>query len=150
MIPTFADGYYNLGKVYSQIKDYEQALASYKKAIELDPENARYHYNLAIVYGLKGLTKESEQEYLLAISLDPYYDKAHNNLGALYVKMDKLNEALIEFDKAFEINPRSDYKNNSDMVRAMMEERGLAPKNTPPRQGEEPVLSIVVIEVVHE
>ncbi len=49
--------------------------------------------------------------------------------------MDKLNEALIEFDKAFEISPRSDYKNNSDMVRAMMEERGLTPKDAPPSKG---------------
>ncbi len=126
--PTFADGYYNLGKVYSQIKDYDQALDSYKKAIELDPENARYHYNLAIVYSAKGETTQSEQEYLSAIASDPYYDKAHNNLGALYVKTNKLNEALAEFDKAFEINPRSDYKNNSEMVRKMMEEQGLAPK----------------------
>jgi tetratricopeptide (TPR) repeat protein len=126
--PKFADGYYNLGKVYSQLKDHDQALTHYKKAIELDPENPRYHYNLAIVYSAKGLTTESEQEYLSAIGFDPYYDKAHNNLGALYVKMDKLNEALAEFDKAFEINPKSDYKNNGDMVRKMMEERGLAPK----------------------
>jgi tetratricopeptide (TPR) repeat protein len=126
--PNFADGYYNLGKVYSQIKDYDQALTYYKKAIDLDPENPRYHYNLAIMYSAKGMTSESEQEYLTAISFDPYYDKAHNNLGALYVKMDKLNEALAEFEKAFEINPKSDYKNNADMVRTMMEERGLAPK----------------------
>jgi len=126
--PKFADGYYNLGKVYSQIKDYDQALASYKKAIELEPDSPRYHYNMAIVYGLKGMSADSEREYLAAISLDPYYDKAHNNLGALYVKTDKLNEALAEFDKAFEINPRSDYKNNSDMVRKMMDERGLTPK----------------------
>jgi tetratricopeptide (TPR) repeat protein len=133
--PNFSDGYYNLGKVYSQIKDYNQALDSYKKAIELAPENPRYHYNLAIVYGLKGMSGESEKEYLTAISLDPYYDKAHNNLGALYVKMEKLNEALAEFDKAFEINPRSDYKNNSDMVRAMMEKRGLTPKPVTSNKG---------------
>jgi tetratricopeptide (TPR) repeat protein len=133
--PNFSDGYYNLGKVYSQIKDYDQALASYRKAIELDPENPRYHYNMAIVYGMKGMNTESEQEYLTAISLDPYYDKAHNNLGALYVKADKLNEALAEFDRAFEINPRSDYKNNSDMVRRMMEERGLTPKPVTPDKG---------------
>ncbi len=133
--PNFSDGYYNLGKVYSQIKDYDGALESYKKAIELAPENPRYHYNLAIVYAQKGMSGESEQEYLTAISLDPYYDKAHNNLGALYVKMDKLNEALAEFDRAFEINPRSDYKNNSDMVRAMMEKRGLTPKPATPGKG---------------
>ena len=133
--PEFSDGYYNLGKVYSQIKDYDQALTAYKKAIELNPDNPRYHYNLAIVYSQKGMTDESEQEYLSAIALDPYYDKAHNNLGALYVKMDKLNEALVEFDKAFEINPRSDYKNNSDMVRKMMEEQGLTPKSSPSNKG---------------
>jgi tetratricopeptide (TPR) repeat protein len=81
------------------------------------------------------MSGESEKEYLTAISLDPYYDKAHNNLGALYVKMEKLNEALAEFDKAFEINPRSDYKNNSDMVRAMMEKRGLTPKPVTSNKG---------------
>jgi tetratricopeptide (TPR) repeat protein len=133
--PEFSDGYYNLGKVYSQIKDYDQALASYKKAIELNPEDARYHYNLAIVYGIKGMINESEQQYLSAISIDPYYDKAHNNLGMLYVKMDKLNEALVEFDKAFEINPKSDYKNGSDLVHKMMEERGLSPKGAPSNKG---------------
>jgi tetratricopeptide (TPR) repeat protein len=133
--PNFADGYYNLGKVYSQLNDYDLAQSYYEKAIEISPENPRYHYNLAIVYTAKGMLAESEREYLYAINIDPYYDKAHNNLGAVYVKMDKLNEALAEFDKAYEINPKSDYKTNSDMVKKMMEQRGLSPQPIKPDKG---------------
>jgi tetratricopeptide (TPR) repeat protein len=133
--PNFSDGYYNLGKVYSQLKDYDLAKSYYEKAIEISPENPRYHYNLAIVYAAKGMLAESEREYLYAINVDPYYDKAHNNLGALYLKMDKLNEALAEFDKAFEINPESIYKANSDIVKKMMEQRGQSPQPIKPDKG---------------
>ena len=122
--PNFSDGYYNLGKVYSQLEDYTQAEGNYRKAIEINPTDARYHYNLAIVYSKVGKLEEGEREYLAAINIDQYYDKAHNNLGALYVSMGKLDEALAEFTRAFEINPKNKYKTNIDMVKKMMEEGG--------------------------
>jgi superkiller protein 3 len=124
--PKFSDGYYNLGKVYSQLENYHEAEKYYSEAIELSPDNHRYHYNLAIVYSKMGLLEESEKEYLFAIDIDPYYDKAHNNLGALYVSMGRLEEALSEFEKAFELNPKTSYKTNIDMVKQMMRGGGEA------------------------
>ncbi|MBN1572977.1 MAG: tetratricopeptide repeat protein [Deltaproteobacteria bacterium] len=115
--PTFSDGYYNLGKVYSQLGNYPEAEANYQKAIELSPDDARYHYNLAIVYSRTNELEKSEQEYLYALNIDPYYDKAYNNLGVLYVKMEKYEEALTQFKKAFDIKPKSNYKVNIDMVK---------------------------------
>ncbi len=115
--PTFSDGYYNLGKVYSQLGNYTEAEANYQKAIELSPDNARYHYNLAIVYSKINQLEKSEKEYLYALNIDPYYDKAHNNLGVLYYKMEKYEEALAQFKKAFDIKPKSNYKVNIDMVK---------------------------------
>lgn len=120
--PTFSDGYYNLGKVYSQLGSYTEAQANYEKAIELSPDNARYHYNLAIVYAKTNQLEKSEQEYLYALNIDPYYDKAHNNLGVLYVKEGKYREALAEFQKAFDIKPKSNYKINIDMVKKKLGE----------------------------
>jgi tetratricopeptide (TPR) repeat protein len=115
--PTFSDGYYNLGKVYSQLGNYLEAEANYLKAIELSPDNARYHYNLAIVYSRINQLEKSEGEYLYALNIDPYYDKAYNNLGVLYVKMERYEEALAQFKKAFDIKPKSNYKVNIDMVK---------------------------------
>ena len=115
--PTFSDGYYNLGKVYSQLGNYTEAEANYQKAIELSPDNARYHYNLAIVYSKINQLEKSEEEYLYALNIDPYYDKAHNNLGVLYYNMERYEEALAEFEKAFDIKPKSNYRVNIDMVK---------------------------------
>ena len=122
MDATFSDGYYNLGKVYSQIGNYTEAEKNYVKAIELSPDNARYHYNLAIIYAKINQFEKSEQEYLYALNIDPYYDKAHNNLGVLYVKQEKYRDALIEFKKAFDIKPKSNYKTNIDMMKKKLGE----------------------------
>jgi tetratricopeptide (TPR) repeat protein len=122
--PKFANGYYNLGKVYSQLGNYHEAELNYKTAIELAPDNAQYHYNLAIVYSKMELYEESESEYIYALSIDPYYEEAHNNLGVLYYNMGKLDEALVEFNKAFEINPKTKYITNIDMVKKMIGEGG--------------------------
>jgi tetratricopeptide (TPR) repeat protein len=125
--PKFANGYYNLGKVYSQLGNYHEAEINYKTAIELMPDNPQYHYNLAIVYSKMGLLEESESEYIYALGIDPYYEEAHNNLGVLYYNTGRLEEALVEFNKAFEINPKTKYRTNIDMVKKMIGEGGGTP-----------------------
>ena len=45
---------YNIGAVYSNKKEYQQAVIEYRRAIEIDPEMGDAHYNLAIAfYNLK-------------------------------------------------------------------------------------------------
>jgi tetratricopeptide (TPR) repeat protein len=46
--------YYNLGAAYSNNEDYEQAVAAYLKAVEIDPAIGDAHYGLAFgFYQLK-------------------------------------------------------------------------------------------------
>jgi superkiller protein 3 len=59
----------------------EQAIASYRKAIALDPKLASAHYNLGNALAGKGKVEEAIECYRKAIALDPKNASAHNNLG---------------------------------------------------------------------
>ena len=75
---TEADRYhYNLGVIYTQTKDYEQAVKEYKKSLEFNPRNARAHYNLGIIYDdyFKDKTN-AKVHYRDFLSLDPISDDA--------------------------------------------------------------------------
>ena len=55
-MPTCADCYYNIGVAQANKKDYAAAEASYKKAIELKPENPDAYTGLATLYNTKNVT----------------------------------------------------------------------------------------------
>jgi tetratricopeptide (TPR) repeat protein len=73
-----ADRYhYNLGVIYTQTKDFEQAVREYKKAIEFNPRNAKAHYNLGIIYDDYFKDKANAKvHYRDFLSLDPISDDA--------------------------------------------------------------------------
>ena len=83
----------------------DKAIPEFKKAIELDPDNASVHLNLAYAYDLQGSVEEAIGEYQWAIELGPENHLAHNNLGVLYDKKGLYDEAIGEFDKALQIEP---------------------------------------------
>ena len=67
---TVITKHYNRGNAYYRQGKYKQAIASYQKAISINPDDADAHYNLARVYVLnneKALSIESLQK---AITLD--------------------------------------------------------------------------------
>ncbi len=47
---NLASSYYNVGNMLYRSGDYKRALAQYKKAIELNPNDAWSHYNTALIY----------------------------------------------------------------------------------------------------
>ena len=48
--PEDAQGYYMLGRIYGDEKDYPNAISAYEKATELDKEMARAYFNLGYIY----------------------------------------------------------------------------------------------------
>ena len=72
--------------------NFEEAEASYKKALELKPDFTEAHYNLGVT--LKGLGKldEAIASYKKAIKSKPNYAKAHYNLGNILKELNKLEE----------------------------------------------------------
>ena len=60
--PQLGGAYLELGIVYSQRKDYPEAISAFQKAIEVTPFPAEAHYRLGQVYGHMGEAEKAGKE----------------------------------------------------------------------------------------
>ena len=76
--PDNADAYYKRGDAYSEIGDYDKAIADYNEAIELNPSDALAYYNRGLDYHNKGevLKAVSDLEKCIGLSTDRELTKA--------------------------------------------------------------------------
>jgi Flp pilus assembly protein TadD len=102
----YEEAYYNLGISYS-LEDESKASTFLRKAVELDPENAKAHSELGWV--LLRLREDPEAEYHLrrAIELDETDAWAHIYLGNLLWSKHDLASAEELFKKAIDLWPNS-------------------------------------------
>ncbi len=96
----------NLGNALREKGQLDEAIACYKRAIELDPEFASAHSGLGLALLGKGQLDEAIACYKKAIELDPKLAAAHANLGWALSSKGKLGEAIACFKKAIELDPK--------------------------------------------
>ncbi len=100
--PNMSDTYSNLGNVYLAQKQIPLAIASYHRAIELDPNRGSYHFNLYRAYSQETfLSKQSDRAFQKARQLDPklveYYHVIDSpNLNRLVIDETLSSRALWE------------------------------------------------------
>jgi tetratricopeptide (TPR) repeat protein len=63
--PQLGGAYLELGILYSQRKEYPEAISAFQKAIEVTPLPAEAHYRLGQVYGRMGEAEKAGQEIAL-------------------------------------------------------------------------------------
>ncbi|MEZ5045314.1 MAG: tetratricopeptide repeat protein [Saprospiraceae bacterium] len=90
---------------YFYINKKAEALASYDKAIELNPEYASAFNNRGTVLSKLDRKAEALASYDKAIELNPEYASAFYNRGTVLDDLDRKAEALASYDKAIELNP---------------------------------------------
>jgi tetratricopeptide (TPR) repeat protein len=107
-----ADKYAQEGVAYFQQQKYDEAIASYQKAINLDPKAAGVYNLLGMAYRFKynqlGNPEFREKEitaFRRALEVDPNFWVAMINLGATYYYMGEKAKAAPLFKKALELNP---------------------------------------------
>src|SRR5215472_11573120 len=66
----------------SRHQSWDQAIANYRKALELEPNDALTHYNLALALKYKGDANQAVEEFETALRLKPKWADAHYGLGA--------------------------------------------------------------------
>ena len=88
-------------------RQYEAAIAEWKKALELNPEDAKARTNLGHVLVRAGKSGEAIEQYRKALEFNPEYTEAHNNLGVALAARGQLEEAIAHYQKALEVNPDS-------------------------------------------
>ncbi len=96
--------HYNLGLMFQEYEMYDQAIESYERAIEINPDFTSAYDNLGVVYAKKGRFGEAIQNFEKAITLDPHFPSPHNNLGATYGEQGRYDEALKEFEEALKLD----------------------------------------------
>src|ERR1700747_1798600 len=69
---------------FAQQKSWDQAIANYRKALELEPNNALTHYNLALALKYKGDARQAVDEFQAALRLKSKWADAHYGLGAAH------------------------------------------------------------------
>jgi tetratricopeptide (TPR) repeat protein len=63
--------YTNLGDAYRDCGDYENAIASYRKALRIDSKDARAHLGLALTYARQHQIDQARAEFNTVIELAP-------------------------------------------------------------------------------
>ena len=85
---------------------WEEAIACYQKAIELDPKLAKAHYNLGLALADKGQLDEAIASYKKALAIDPKHAMAHYDLGIALVRTAQVDEAIVWYKKAIALDPK--------------------------------------------
>jgi tetratricopeptide (TPR) repeat protein len=96
-----------LGDAYEAAGRTDDAIAAYKRAIELKPSFA-YYNNLGGIYGRAGKIDEASASYQKAAELDPAQAaQAWRNFGITMYNANKYKEAVEPLKKSTELDPKN-------------------------------------------
>ncbi len=87
---------------------YDEAIAEYTKAIELDQNDARYYCNRGIAYNQKGQYDLAIADYNKAIELDQNDARYYYNRGIAYTHKGQYDLAIADFNKAIQFSANAD------------------------------------------
>ncbi len=99
---------------------YEASITEWKKALQLNPNDAKTHNNLGRALAAKGDLNGAMEQWQRALQLRPGYAEAHNNLGTALARTGKLDEAIAHYRTVLETNPDSAEAHNN-LGRALAE-----------------------------
>jgi tetratricopeptide (TPR) repeat protein len=131
----------NLGNVYNDVNNIDQAMASLQWAVYINPSLAESRINLGNTYLRKDRVDDAIAEYQAATKINPDDSKAHNNLGNAYQRREWFNDAVAEYTNAIRLdsNYPDAYKNIAivyvklnrlgDAKTALIQALAMEPKN---------------------
>lgn len=97
--------HHTLGVFYDARAMADRALASYRRAIRLEPQATAPRYNLAVLLVRLGRIDKAEEEFVELLNGDPDFAPAHYGLGLLYGEKGLWAEASASLSKCLRIEP---------------------------------------------
>ncbi|KAJ3218844.1 Adenylate kinase 7 [Dinochytrium kinnereticum] len=86
-------------------RKYDEAIAKYSEAIELDPANAVYYSNRAAAYSQSGDHTNAVEDAKLAVEADPDYSKAYSRMGHAYFCLGEFSDAVDAYERGLRLDP---------------------------------------------
>jgi tetratricopeptide (TPR) repeat protein len=103
--PSSVEGYNLLGIVYSEEKDYPNALEAFQHALKLDPNSTKTRNNLGNLYITQQKIDLGEKEFRTVLRLDPANNDGNYNLGLALMARGLPAEAIPHFQRVRPANP---------------------------------------------
>jgi len=104
---TVPEFYFYLAKTHEETGRYSQALANYKKVLELKP-SAEIHIHIGYLYSLRNNYTEATRYLDSAIEMDPGNSKSYFFKGIIYTQMDRYSDAEKLIRQAISLNEEND------------------------------------------
>ena len=101
---TFWD-YIRRGDRLIEKGDYENAIAEYSQAIQLEPDYASAYNNRGVAYSYLNEYKKAITDFQKVMELNPDDAFAFNNRGLVYQDLKEYEKAIVNYKKAIELQP---------------------------------------------
>jgi tetratricopeptide (TPR) repeat protein len=88
--------------------DHKGAERTYRRGLDIAPENAELRNALGWTLFQDGRTEEAVAEYERALTANPNHAKAHNNLALALVELGRLEEAAGHFKASLDLEPKAE------------------------------------------
>jgi tetratricopeptide (TPR) repeat protein len=106
-LPGDVETHSNLGAAWRAAGQLEQAAASYRRALEINPAVAEVHSNYGNVLRELGRLSDALAHCRAAVELKPRLAPLHNNLGNTLQELGELDAAVVSYRRALSL--QADY-----------------------------------------
>ena len=106
--PLYATAYRQIGDVYQNMKNYPEAIAAYKKCVEIDKSNEAAYYNLGYISNATGEYTNALYWLHKALSLQQKVT-TYNEIGFAYYKQKMNDSAIAAYRNALRITPLNEF-----------------------------------------
>ena len=103
--PTEATLFNIRGACFAELKQFDDAIINYKKALNINPNYAKAHFNLAGTFQDLERLNDAVKSYECALQIEPNYAEAHNNLGNVFKDLNQIEDAVNCYRRAVSILP---------------------------------------------
>jgi tetratricopeptide (TPR) repeat protein len=103
----FAEPLNNLGALYSKDKEYDKAIAEYKKVAKMRPNDGQCRVTIGDIYFKKKEYEEAIKWLKKALAIDWKLVNAHHRLGEIYFAQGKFDKSAKAFEEIVKIDPKN-------------------------------------------
>lgn len=107
--PASAGALVNLGTVFFNARNFQEAEDQYRKALEIDGNYALAHFNLGNLFDETGDRARALTHYLAALQIHPNYADAHYNIALLYQSTNQTMKAVHHWKMYLKLDSGSEW-----------------------------------------
>jgi len=103
--PTSARVYRAKGVVHAYLKEANDQYESYKRALQLNPNDSANNWSMGFFLRACGLHHHAIKYYTKAIELDPLISTKYRSRASAYRRLGDFEQAILDYQKALEVEP---------------------------------------------